>query len=1689
MITWAERIAKRQTDLQIELEKFRRKYEAEENPPLEFPVRESAFMKFESLFPEIREVDKTRRATVSPEMAFKPYETPMSAQFYNPFRRKPSVAPPVEPPVSEIPLERKRPTPFLHLPPKRPPIKPPILGEELAETPQMPKLTWLDKVRELEEDPVKLVPFVSSGVEIYTLGKLLKAAKDLEDGKEVSKEDLLGLKEYVDRSLKDTDWGYKVADVVAQMVPFMGEFIATGGIFAVGKTAAVKASTVALKKLATKTGAKMLEGKLAQLGVEAVGTVAGGTLRALATGTVRVPAGTIRKQLEATLTGDEESVFDSAKKAFGEHWVEIVSESTGGMFGVLSSPIKGQLVKIALFKAFLKANPTRRASDVSRVFNRMGYHGVLGEMLEERIAEVGHGILYPLGLSDQPFSIPSLEQLSVELAAFSVPGAVAKTMEALPKGAVPGMAGVMEPEMPEVTHIRIGDLPEGGKSWNYSAGRFEKGISSYGARYDPTTRKYHITPTEDNADTLAELMDAIQSGKKKVFEISGEEVGKGMDAEPLLAPTARITKTISPDDVIIDTPIPQTLSGKKIPKAEIGMPEAGYQPAMIEGVPEREVRPLGRGEVTQISMEDQLKLEEARRQAEEAPDEVREAYEAQAEIEGLKVTHQTDPVAQWRTEETVKRKTKQPDGTWKLTVGKRKVGLESFISIKEQTFPEYFTLKQARQLMPGHTFPEYSQLGTPKYNRVPRDVALDDISKATGLTPDQIADRVMAIRQEKRRIKEAQEIIKRQMTKKPLTPQTELTTEEVQENWEIVGRPKLTLKQAEALAGFFGEYVMSENAVTAWELTRQLRRETMAGRAEILKARAQELIVTQGLDAEAGMKQAIKESLSGELPTLSTEYFQDMSNELRSALFAMVFHNKEMQAHPLEMASTVTALTNALIGRPIPRERGTGTILFPEGGSAWDRLNYVFGKRPKVLKAIEKMAEEKKPISEVVEGIYHETGREPIPVDEETADYLRKLKSDILYEPTILLEPIPVTRYEAPIEDAFKAMPLMPRPAKDKIVNVLKELGMSPVDIGNFLRANKASVDFSFWRQQAPLIVAHPVSFVQANIEAWNALWSQKANEASWQRITRDPIYQIYEECERQGGDFLRPVILPSGTAQYKGTEEYGYYKGADRLIPKLTGKLPWIKLSARAFETGTNVHNWLIFKGYHKAMLNLSEQYASGQKKLKAGEALDITKEMVDFSKMLANFSGRGSLGKFKATAPELSGLFFAPRYAVGRVMSVKDLLNANPRVRSEAWKNAASFVSVFGGIVLLGAQMDWWEVETDPRSAEYMSIRIGNTRIDPWGGYRQFLVFFTRAINGSGVSSVTGAEYETDPIGLIQTFLRGKASPLASLILDFWRGKNFVGEEVDVASKKQWAERVSPFAVWDIYEAWMDDPKTAGQSAIPAIVGAGVQTYTGDWKDNFTKLGLPKYSENLVYGLTEPYYDTADFWSDTSSQFKGVDPATLTEKKGYPSYIKAIAEGRLVKEHLATLPAVKLTSLNADPSKGLTFVDHYRQWKEREKLVAAGDEAELVKRELQPDGKYKEVTYKGEDAVKAFDSDERTRNADRGNFSQRQFSLLMEYHTIRDKKAQKEFLEKFKAEIGIDPRDEYLRLHPKENALLAVWGQANIMTVEAYDEFKKLNKEFDIPDNAVSEKVLPKMPTIPKRKTSGGLTNPFRK
>ena len=482
-----------------------------------------------------------------------------------------------------------------------------------APPPSLPSLDWFDRVNELKKSPTELVPFLSSGVEIYNVGKLLKIANDFDAGREVSREDLSLLQEYINHANREKTWGYQVADIMLQLPAFAGEFLATGGIYSVGRVGTIKAASVVLKKLATKKGAALLEKKLGTIALETAGVLGGGTLRSAAVGVSRVPASTLEKQLTATLTGDEESVWQSAKEAFGENWIEVVSENTGGAFNLLTNPLKGRLLKNSLFKAFRRANPSKSIGDIQRVAEKLGYHGVWGEMFEERVADVGHGVLAPLGLSGQKFKLPTVSDLTAELVAFSVPGAaqIAATRIAgarIPKGyTIPagkiditlgGKRAGLTPAIWNATPVaqRVSQAQAAGLSGQVGSKPFEALTPGERTALQAGGR----APLVPKAVTKAPAIPAKRIPKES-WQFTRQEIQK--KAEGLLMPgagdrssvdrqlayhKAQVVKALSegkpvPAEVLKDYPdlakqaqvapvTPEVIA--PIPKAEVGMPEA-----------------------------------------------------------------------------------------------------------------------------------------------------------------------------------------------------------------------------------------------------------------------------------------------------------------------------------------------------------------------------------------------------------------------------------------------------------------------------------------------------------------------------------------------------------------------------------------------------------------------------------------------------------------------------------------------------------------------------------------------------------------------------------------------------------------------------------------------------------------------------------------------------------------------------------------------------------------------------------------------------------------------------------------------------------------------------------------------------------------------------------------------------------
>lgn len=412
-----------------------------------------------------------------------------------------------------------------------------------------------------------------------------------------------------------------------------------------------------------------------------------------------------------------------------------------------------------------------------------------------------------------------------------------------------------------------------------------------------------------------------------------------------------------------------------------------------------------------------------------------------------------------------------------------------------------------------------------------------------------------------------------------------------------------------------------------------------------------------------------------------------------------------------------------------------------------------------------------------------------------------------------------------PPDTLVKQLSMIPESQSQRMIRWTKYLGLTAMDLGNLVRANVASVDLSYLRQQAFLIPGHLPSFGKSFKDAFRALWSADYARQIDHAMRTDPDFRMYDLL---GLDFIRP--LDSKVAKAWERAEDFLILGGDRPLQKLADKLPWIRISQRSYVTGMNKMNFDLFKGHVRMLNRINEEVAAGRVVLKPGETFDMQKSIKSYGNMLAEMSGRGPLGPLKELSPVLNAGFFSVRLQIGRLLSPRHLFSSDKFTRQAAWYNFMTAIGAFSGLIIGGREMGLWDVETDIRSSDFMKIKIGRMRIDVWGGFQQYAVLYARLVPviGGVKSTVTGQVTETDPVEAVSRFAATKRSPGAGQVLTLWTGKDFRGSQVDRRDWEFWLNQNLPIAVQDVTEAFKDQGLIGAGIAAPlSILGQGVNVH----------------------------------------------------------------------------------------------------------------------------------------------------------------------------------------------------------------------------------------------------------------------
>jgi hypothetical protein len=373
----------------------------------------------------------------------------------------------------------------------------------------------------------------------------------------------------------------------------------------------------------------------------------------------------------------------------------------------------------------------------------------------------------------------------------------------------------------------------------------------------------------------------------------------------------------------------------------------------------------------------------------------------------------------------------------------------------------------------------------------------------------------------------------------------------------------------------------------------------------------------------------------------------------------------------------------------------------------------------------------------------------------------------------------------------------------------------------SFSRSMKTSFDLSATLRQAGIpLLAHPGLAPNMMRNQILALKNEAKAHALQQEIFNHPRTPFAEKA----GLFLNKQDAA------KPSEKEEVY------MDEWVKKTPGVAMSARAYTVGLNA----IRVTYFNMLID------------NLGRGGQVTLEEAKHLAHWVNIStGRGSLAQFGDTGG--TTVFFAPRWVQSRFAVLSGLVSpfgtiwGAPTFRLKRMIGAeylrtirgfVGLVSMIGGAFALSLDDDDdLSMSFDPKSTDFLKLRINDTRIDFAAAMASPIVFLTRVLGGkkttqSGkvVSLRDDAPYGGDTTStIIGRFIRTKLSPPIAAGINAIQGENVVGEPTNLA--KELALLPAPLALADMYDVMRAEGAPRGTALTTlSILGAASNTYAND-------------------------------------------------------------------------------------------------------------------------------------------------------------------------------------------------------------------------------------------------------------------
>lgn len=286
-------------------------------------------------------------------------------------------------------------------------------------------------------------------------------------------------------------------------------------------------------------------------------------------------------------------------------------------------------------------------------------------------------------------------------------------------------------------------------------------------------------------------------------------------------------------------------------------------------------------------------------------------------------------------------------------------------------------------------------------------------------------------------------------------------------------------------------------------------------------------------------------------------------------------------------------------------------------------------------------------------------------------------------------------------------------------------------------------------------------------------------------------------------------------------------------------------------------------------------------------------------FGNYVNRATGYGNLGDLEKSVGLLNTVFYGARRNISMVQAPGYLFNSSARVRVEAWKDFMGLFGMGASTLALAKLAGIGDVNTfNPDSADWGKLKIGNTRLDIWGGYQQLARTVYKMADGEYKNGPNFQDFWKNAL----PFLGNKLSPQAgAAVSTLPEGVRRPIQPVDRPFKL--TDALAPLAWQGLVQAVKEDGAVAGAIAATGIVGMGSQTYESqtDVRNKEAQAQFKTDYENLT-PVQRQQVDKSDavtkYQQENPSQYKETKDRLLAPiNQAEQQAEQAFKEGKLSK------------------------------------------------------------------------------------------------------------------------------------------------------------------------------------------------